>query len=247
MFGRIFDQKGSETAHTGKFPGKGTSVGPDTLYKLEDLSVTYGSIAALSSIQLTVGRGEILFVTGASGSGKTTLLNLMADTLAPTSGRIYRPSDKAVANPPYVARVFQDLRLMHDMSGEENLWAAYDSSIYHNRAEFLRDLTELSRVLGVTDRLQLKIKHANGGLMQKIAIMRALLTKPDIFLADEPTSSLDSDNAVKLFELLNLYNVKRGMTVVWASHNRELVKRFSGRIVHLDQGRLIYSGHACFI
>ncbi|MBT6325532.1 MAG: cell division ATP-binding protein FtsE, partial [Bdellovibrionales bacterium] len=88
---------------------------------------------------------------------------------------------------------------------------------------------------------------ANGGLRQKIAIIRALLTRPEVFIADEPTSSLDYDNAYKLYEVLNLYNAKRGMTVIWASHNRELVKKFTGRVVHLDKGKLVYSGNACFI
>ncbi|MBT3234636.1 MAG: ATP-binding cassette domain-containing protein [Bdellovibrionales bacterium] len=247
MFDTILKSKKSKTVHGSGLLGSGAAISPGTIYKLEDVSVKFGRIEALSSLQLTVQQGEILFVTGASGSGKTTLLNLLAEKQAPTEGRIYLPANCGVTPSPHIARVFQDLRLMHEESCEDNLWTAYDSSLYSNRAEFLRDLTELARVLGVTDRLKLKIKSANGGLKQKVAIMRALLTRPDIFLADEPTSSLDSDNAVKLFELLNLYNVKRGMTVIWASHNRELVKRFSGRIVHLDQGRLIYSGHACFI
>ena len=106
---------------------------------------------------------------------------------------------------------------------------------------------ELARILGVNNRLDLKIKNANGGLKQKIAFMRALLTRPDVLLADEPTAALDFENARKMFDILNLYNVKQGLTVVWATHNKELAKKFTGRMVHMDKGKLIYSGHACFI
>ena len=97
------------------------------------------------------------------------------------------------------------------------------------------------------DRLHLKVNDANGGLKQKVAIIRALLTRPDVLIADEPTSSLDIDNTRRLFDVLNLYNVKRGLTVIWATHNKELIKSFTGRIIHLDNGRLVYSGNACFI
>ena len=148
---------------------------------------------------------------------------------------------------PFIAQVFQDLRLIGSASCKDNLMYAYDSQIYSSKEEFISDLMELSRVFGITDRLSLKVRDANGGLKQKVAIIRALLTKPDILLADEPTSSLDYDNARKLFDVLNLLSVKRGLTVIWASHNRELVKKFNGRIVHLDKGNLVYSGHACFI
>jgi cell division transport system ATP-binding protein len=91
------------------------------------------------------------------------------------------------------------------------------------------------------------MKDANGGLKQKVAMIRALLSKPQVLLADEPTAALDKESAMKLFEILNFYNVRRNLTVVWASHNRDLVKQFPGKIVHLDGGKLIYSGHACFI
>jgi len=124
---------------------------------------------------------------------------------------------------------------------------AYDPQIYASKVDFQRDMHDLAQALGVAERLATKVKDANGGLKQKVAIMRALLAKPDILLADEPTSSLDADNANQLFELLNLFNVRRQLTVVWASHNSDLVKKFSGRILHLENGRLVYAGHACFI
>ncbi|MBP5296013.1 MAG: ATP-binding cassette domain-containing protein [Bacteriovoracaceae bacterium] len=208
---------------------------------LEDVSVNFPGINALKSVHLEIQRGEIVFLTGASGAGKTTLLRLLAGELNPSAGRLVRPEQA------FITQVFQDLRLFPQRTIEQNLSYAYDAQIYARPEDFKRDMHDLAQALGVADRLGMKVKDANGGLKQKVAIMRALLAKPDVLLADEPTSSLDADSANQLFELLNLFNVRRQLTVVWASHNAELVKKFSGRILHLENGRLVYAGHACFI
>ena len=224
-----------------------TSMSASNLFLLEDASVSFGEIEALKSIQLSIERGEFVFLTGVSGSGKTTLLRLLAQELFPVSGKVkinYRAFGRKTL---FISRIFQDLRLLPEESCEDNLWMAYDSSVYRSQKEFRQDLQELCRFFGITDRMHLKIHDANGGLKQKVAIIRALLCRPDCILADEPTSSLDGNNAQKIFEILNLYNLKKGLTVVWASHNGDLVKRFTGRVIHLDGGRLVYSGNACFI
>ncbi len=230
---------------------KKISQGPPSVtgpvFYCEDVSVEFNEIRALKNIQLTIERGEIIFVTGASGAGKTTLLKLLSGLQEPTSGKIIRPGFFSGKKNLYVSNVFQDLRLMGKYTCEENLMFSFDSSIYKDKAEFIQDMHELTRILGIKDRLHLKINQANGGLQQKVAIIRSLLTRPDILIADEPTSSLDTENARRLFEVFNLYNAKRGLTVIWATHNKELCKSFTGRIIHLDNGRLVYSGHACFI
>lgn len=213
------------------------------LFHLENIAVQFGNISALKSVSITVNPGEVLFVTGKSGAGKTTFLNILSQDINHSSGKMISPDLKDT----FVAQVFQDLRLMDNRTCEENLWVSYDSKIYKNKNEFHQDMLELCNVLGVKDFLQLKIKDANGGLKQKVAMIRALLSKPQVLLADEPTAALDKESAMKLFEILNFYNVRRNLTVIWASHNRDLVKQFPGKIVHLDSGKLIYSGHACFI
>ncbi|MFA6236424.1 MAG: ATP-binding cassette domain-containing protein [Bacteriovorax sp.] len=229
------------------------NIGPSGLsgpiFYCEDVSVQFDEVRALKNVQLTIERGEIVFVTGASGAGKTTLLKLLSGLAEPTSGKIIRPNfyNGTSKKNLYVSNVFQDLRLMGKYTCEENLMFAYDSSLYSSKNEFIQDMHELCRILGIKDRLGLKINQANGGLQQKVAIVRSLLTRPDVLIADEPTSSLDTDNARRLFDVFNLYNAKRGLTVVWATHNKELIKSFTGRIIHLDNGRLVYSGHACFI
>ena len=213
-----------------------------SLYTLQDATVEYGRIKALDNVQFKVSLGEIVFLTGASGAGKSTLLKLMAGHTELNQGKIKRPQGDH-----FVSMIFQDHRFMERKSCEDNLWVSYDSKIYRNKNEFYKEMIEFAEVLGIKDRLGLKIKDANGGLKQKVAFIRAMLCRPSILIADEPTSSLDYENAKKIYDILNLYNTKRGLTVVWASHNKDLVKKFNGRIVHIDKGKIIYSGHACFI
>jgi ABC-type multidrug transport system ATPase subunit len=244
---RVIMQNQSTSLNQKNTKGPQISGSGGPIFYCEDVSVQFGETRALKNIQLTIERGEIIFVTGASGAGKTTLLKLLSGILAPTSGKVVRPNLFTGKKNLYISNVFQDLRLMGKYTCEENLMFAYDPSIYKDKNEFIQDMNELCRILGIKDRLNLKVSLANGGLQQKVAIVRSLLTRPDILIADEPTSSLDSDNTRRLFDVFNLYNAKRGLTVVWATHNKELIKSFTGRIIHLDNGRLVYSGHACFI
>ncbi len=213
----------------------------NSLFYLENISVDYGNIKALQSLSLTIEKGEIIFITGASGAGKTTLLNILSKIEVGYKGRVINN------NPVFISTVCQNLRLLENKTCRDNLMISFDPAFYESKKTFIADLNELSEIFNITDRLDIKANNANGGLRQKIAIIRALLTRPEVFIADEPTSSLDYDNAYKLYEVLNLYNAKRGMTVIWASHNRELVKKFTGRVIHLDKGKLVYSGNACFI
>jgi cell division transport system ATP-binding protein len=182
--------------------GPGGTAGP--IFYCEDVSVQFDDVRALKNIQLTIERGEIVYVTGASGAGKSTLLKLLSGIIAPTSGKIIRPNFFTEKNKKslYISNVFQDLRLMGKYTCEENLMFAYDSSVYNSKNEFVQDMHELCRILGIKDRLGLKTNLANGGLQQKVAIVRSLLTRPDVLIADEPTSSLDNDNARRLFDVL---------------------------------------------
>jgi ABC-type lipoprotein export system ATPase subunit len=215
------------------------------LFHLDNLSVNFGAIKALKSVQLTIYPGEILFVTGASGAGKTTLLSVLGGHLSPSSGKAVLPYQKNSNH--FVSTVFQDLRLLDKKSCEDNLWLAYDSSVWSSKEEFYKQLEELAYLLQVKDHLQRKIQDCNGGLKSKVAMIRAILSKPTAILADEPTAALDKESSYRLFEVLNHLNHKKGLTLIWATHNKELIKQFPGKIAHLEAGRLIYSGHACFI
>ncbi len=234
---------------TGRLPQQGRprqgTTQQNYLFHLDNLSVEYGPVKALKAVQLTIYPGEILFVTGPSGAGKTSLLSVLGGHLQPTSGKAILPHDRNSKH--FVSTVFQDLRLLQKKTCEENLWLAYDAAIYNDRNEFYREMEDLARLLLVQDQLGRKIEDCNGGLRQKVAMIRALLCRPTALLADEPTSSLDKENSYRLFEVLNHFNHKKGLTLVWATHNKELIKQFPGKIAHLENGRLVYAGHACFI
>jgi cell division transport system ATP-binding protein len=217
------------------------------LYYLEDVSVSYGTVNALKALNLSIMKGEKIFLTGASGAGKTSLLKLLAGIIQPSSGRIVGPNINRVSKGDFVSLVFQDLRLLDDWTAEDNLWVSYDAQMYKKKTYFYEDLIRLCKMFGIQDKLLIKTGNLNGGARQKIAIVRSLLTRPSVLLADEPTSALDRDNTFKLYDILNYYTDKKGLTLVWASHNRELVKQFNGRIIHLEEGRALYVGHACFI
>ena len=212
------------------------------LLTLENLSVAFGRNKALSKINLKVSKGEMLFVTGVSGAGKTTLLRCIAGEVEPTRGKI-NGLEKSV----FISRVFQDLRLIQELSVWENLRLSFDSLIYKNQKDFKEEADRLCDFFSIKDRLNDKVMDLNGGLKQLIALIRSLLSKPELILLDEPTSSLDTENALRVFELLEKFNERNGLTCIWATHNRDLVKKFNGNIAYLDKGKLIYSGHACFI
>lgn len=212
-------------------------------FHLDQVSVDFGKNKALKSVQLSILPKDIFFVTGASGAGKSTLLNVLAGLQAPTQGRAQLMQNDGKF---FVASVFQDLRLLSNKSCEDNLWMSYDGRLYDSREQFHKEMLELARVLNVYDFLDQRVETCNGGLRSKVAMIRALLSKPDALLADEPTAALDRESSFKLFELLNHYNQRRGLTLVWATHNRELVKQFPGKVAHLDGGRLMYAGQACF-
>lgn len=219
------------------------SLSGSKIFSLEGIGVSFGSNFALKNIDFNLHRGEIVFLTGVSGAGKTTLLRVLAGHIEPDEGR----ANFYMKNKIFTAPVFQDLRLIDHLNCAQNLELIYDPMLYRNQEEFQRDMMDLCKFLGIAKKLNLKIKDANGGLKQKVSFIRALLSRPDVILADEPTAALDFDNARRIFEVLNLYNVKQGLSVIWATHNKELAKKFTGRMVHLDRGKIIYSGHACFI
>lgn len=218
-----------------------------SIVSIKQVCLEYKHLKALSEVNLNINHGEILFLTGPSGAGKTSLLKIIGNEIKPTTGQVIINNNVSNRKKIFFSKVFQDTRFMENKSLLENILVSYDSSIFSNKKNFLAELDQLATFLGAKGRLDLLAHQANGGLRQKASILRALMSRPDVILADEPTSSLDRQNASRVFDILNYYNTKHNLTVIWASHNHDLVKQFSGRIVHLNNGKLIYSGHACFI
>jgi len=214
-------------------------------YDLRMVNVTLSQTIILNSLDLVIEKGDFIFLTGPTGAGKTTLLKFLNGEIPTFNGEFFTP----VLQPEstlFVSKIFQDLKLFESLSVVENFNFCYDKNIYNSREEFDEEVGEYVRILGLKDYLGLSLAKLSGGLKQKVAIVRSLLSRPDILLADEPSSNLDRRSTLQLFEVLNYLNVKKKMTIVWATHNQEVIKNFHGKLIHLEKGRLTYIGQACY-
>jgi cell division transport system ATP-binding protein len=201
---------------------------------------------ALSQVSFHVQRGEMVFITGHSGAGKSTLLKLIMLMERPTQGQILIASQNLARinadQIPYYRRnvgvVFQDHQLLYDRTVFENVALPLQVAGHHHNEIARRVRAALDKV-GLLQREKAYPITLSGGEQQRVGIARAVVNKPALLLADEPTGNLDavlSGEIMRLFQDLN----RVGVTVLIASHDLDLVHRMSCRELMLRQGRLIY-------
>ena len=199
---------------------------------------------ALSDINLEIGKGEFVFLAGPSGAGKTTVLKLLFREEEPTEGRILvggknitRLNSRGVARlRRELGLVFQEFKLLPRLSALENVALAAEV-VGMPRRESHTKAYQLLRELGIKDRYDAKPLTLSGGEQQRVAIARALINDPLIVLADEPTGNLDAEAADETMRLL-LKIREKGTTILIASHDLELIKRYGSRVIALRQGRV---------
>jgi ABC-type lipoprotein export system ATPase subunit len=213
------------------------------MIQLQNVSLSYEKIKALKDLNLTLNEKEMVFLTGASGAGKTSLLKIISRMIKPSLGVVNYLIDEEIT----FAHIFQDLILIPYYSIHENLDLLYSAELYGSYQKYQSDKMELLQYFNLLDLAHSKISDLNGGSKQKVAIIRALLTQAKCIIADEPTCSMDENSAQSVFEILNFYNIKRGTTIIWATHDKMMVKKYQGKTIHLENGKLIHSGSACFI
>jgi ABC-type lipoprotein export system ATPase subunit len=202
------------------------------------------SVAVLKGVNLSVGRGEMVTVTGISGSGKTTLLNLLGCLDRPSAGRVLiegldtesLTSDQlATLRGERIGFVFQHSHLLKHLNALENTLLPFTLAGY--QPDVLRGM-EMLEAVGVAHRAQHRPSELSGGEKQRVAIARALVREPDLILADEPTGSLDRQTGSDIAELLaGLVGGDAGRSVVIVTHQPELISA-PARQVHLVDGRL---------
>jgi len=201
----------------------------------------------LRDVNLILPRGSFHFLTGPSGAGKSSLLRLLTLAERPTSGRIGLFGQDVTdlgrsAAPPLRRRmgvVFQDFRLLDHLDLFEN--AALPLRLAgRKRAEYAPDVEEMLRWVGLGGRMDAKPPSLSGGEKQRLAIARAVMTKPELIIADEPTGSVDKAMADKLLNLFQSLN-RLGATVLIASHDEALAEQSGARRLRLDRGRLLGS------
>jgi len=204
-------------------------------------------IRAVDGVSLEVRAGEFLALLGSSGSGKSSLLNLIAGFDRPTGGSvIVRDQDLAGLSREELAKyrlhvvgmVFQSFNLIPSMTLLENVELPLRfAEVDRGQRESL-SRSALERV-GLKARLHHRPSELSGGEQQRAALARALINKPKLLLADEPTGNLDSHTGTEIMDMLREFNRDLGMTVVMVTHERALAERYAERMVFLADGKLI--------
>ena len=200
--------------------------------------------SVLKNIQFSLDKGSFHFVTGASGAGKTSLLKLMYLAVRPTSGRLQifgkDLSQVSASKLPNFRRrigvVFQDFRLLDSLTTFDNV-ALPLRIIGMGEKEIKRRVSELLSWVGLENCTNEYPQSLSGGEKQRIAIARAVINKPDLLLADEPTGNVDDAMAARILHLFLELN-RLGTTLVIATHNQSLVRQFNKPQLHLSQGSL---------
>jgi len=199
---------------------------------------------ALADVSFRIERGELAFLTGHSGAGKSTLLRLIPAFEKPTRGDIIidgvhvpRLSDHLVAHlRRKIGLIFQDYRLLNDRSVFENVALPLHITGHHPHDVGRRVRAALDKV-GLLKKEKRLPMALSGGEQQRVGIARAIVHKPPLILADEPTGNLDAELSEEIMRMFRDFNAV-GVTVLIASHDQHLVRRFSQRTLRLEHGRL---------
>jgi cell division transport system ATP-binding protein len=200
---------------------------------------------ALKNITLEIEAGEMVFLTGHSGAGKSTLIKLIAAIERPTSGTIYVNNHQLGkmrrAAIPYLRRnmglVFQDHKLLFDRSVIQNVLLPLEIAGFTHHDAYARARAALDKV-GLLTREKAYPIALSGGEQQRLCIARAVVSRPALLLADEPTGNLDNEYATDIMLMFKAFH-QAGTTIVISTHDQAAVKSGAGRIVHLDHGKII--------
>lgn len=216
------------------------ATGDGEILRFEAVTKRYGAVVALAGIDLTVNKGEFLTLLGPSGSGKTTLLNVIAGTVAPSSGRLWlkgRDITDVASSQRGLGMVFQNYALFPHMTIFENV--AFALRVRRmSQDQIARKVAEVLEIVSLPHVAQRRPRELSGGQQQRIAIARCLVYNPDLILMDEPLGALDK----KLREQLQL-EIKRlhanlGVTILYVTHDQEEALVMSDRVCLMNAGQI---------
>lgn len=204
-----------------------------------------GGLDVLKNVSFTIGEGEMIFLTGHSGAGKSTLLKLVAAIERPSSGSIVVKGQnisliKAGAL-PFLRRnlglIFQDHKLLYDRSVFENVILPLKISGFDHRESGKRVRAALDKV-GLLNREKSNPIALSGGEQQRLCIARAIVNRPSILLADEPTGNLDAEYSSEIMKIFNSFH-QVGVTLLISTHDESILRQFHGRQLTLKHGELL--------
>lgn len=213
------------------------------MIKISDINKSYGSLQVLKGINLEISRGEVVSIVGPSGAGKSTLLQIMGSLDRPDSGvvlyddvNIYRLNDRQLASfrNENIGFIFQFHQLLPEFTMLENVMLpALIGGM--SRAEAQSEAERLIEYMGLSDRRDHRPAQLSGGECQRAAVARALINKPAVVLADEPSGSLDSHNRNELHRLFFDLRRDMGQTFVIVTHDETLAAN-TDRVIHMRDG-----------
>ena len=218
------------------------------ILKVVDLCKNYGKgetmVKALDHVSFSVEKGEFVAIVGASGSGKSTLLHILGGVDRPTSGKVYVDSEDvyelnetnlAIFRRRQVGLIYQFYNLIPILNVKENMTLPI---LLDNKKVDTTYLNELIDTLGLNDRVHHLPNELSGGQQQRVSIGRALMNRPSLLLADEPTGNLDSKASREIIDLLKLSNKKYKQTIIMITHDYDLALA-ANRIITIDDGKII--------
>lgn len=216
------------------------------MIKVNKIQKSFGDLEVLKGITINVAKGEVVSIVGASGAGKTTLLQILGTLDSPSYGELVI-SGQTVSNlsrtglanfrNKHIGFVFQFHRLLPEFTALENvMMPAWIAGV--KDAEVKKRGMELLSELGLADREMHLPSELSGGEQQRVAVARALMNKPDVLLADEPSGNLDSENARVLHDLFFELRDKLGLTVIIVTHNENLAAR-ADRTLRMADGVIV--------
>jgi len=215
--------------------------------RLENIAKSFGSTQAVSDLNFTVGDGELVVLLGPTGAGKTTTLRLVAGIEKLDAGSIHIGGQDMSAAPPAtrnVAFVFQQYSLYPNLNVYDNMAFPLRSPVLNwNESDIRTRVDQIAGLLKITDKLQNRATHLSGGEMQRVAIGRALVRDPAIFLMDEPLSSLDAKLRTDLRLELKRIQEDLGATILYVTHDQTEAMTMANRIGVIEAGRLVQLGN----
>ena len=213
------------------------------MIQIERLTKKFGDLQVLKGVDLTIEKGEVISIVGSSGAGKTTLLQLIGTLDKPTSGTIRfngedlgRLSSKRLAafRNRHIGFVFQFHQLLPEFTALENVMIPALIA-GKSRNDAAKDAMELLQLMGLADRAEHKPSQMSGGENQRVAVARALVNRPDVVLADEPSGSLDSHNKEELHKLFFELRDRFGQTFIIVTHD-ETLATLTDRTIRMIDG-----------
>lgn len=215
------------------------------MIKFDEVTKRFGDFTALNRVSFAIEPGEFVFIIGSSGAGKSTLIKLLLRESSPTEGKI-KVKDLDLQEIPKkgmaeyrqkLGVVFQDFKLLFDRTVFENVALAL-------RVLGIKEEEISQKVENILDLVDLKEKadffpiQLSGGELQRVSLARAVVTEPEIILADEPTGNLDLGTAREIVNLLKKIN-QSGKTIIMVTHNFEIVNLLNQRVIELDKGKIV--------